>query len=184
MEPNYNAADAQEEDADSHCYATILQFWPSLPVQIGFRVPFSQTHVRIGQDSLGRLRKQARLRQDANARLTLAAHLLSQEPVSPVHAKEAAEQARFALGLMPPDEEIGDKAQWKAMTHKLLGDALIVLGERAKARYHWRRAVALDPVRPPYGFSGPAQEMLKKYPLKAERGDKSLSLRERPPGGQ
>ena len=166
MKPNHNAVDPQEEDADLHCYATILQFWSSLPVQIGFRVPFSQTHIHIGRDSFGRLRKRTRLHpEDADAHVTLAAHLLSEKPLLAVHAEEAAEQLYAALGLMPSDEEIGDKVQWKAMTHKFLGDALIVLGRRAEARDHWTRAVVLDPARPPYGFSGPALEMLNEYPL-------------------
>ncbi len=147
MEPDRNTA--EEDDTEPH----------------SFRVPFSRDRINIGKDSLGRMRKRTCLHpEDGNAHITLAAHLLSEEPLLPIHAEEAAEQLRIALGMMPPDEELGDKVQWKAMTHKFLGDALIVLGERMEARHHWERAVALDPARPPHGFSGPAQESLNKYP--------------------
>ena len=44
------------------------------------------------------------------------------------------------------------------MVHQFLGDALLELGEVAEARKHWQHAVDLDPVRPPFGFSGPARQ--------------------------
>lgn len=165
MDSNFNTADTGEDsDAYSSCF-TITQLASSIPFQISFRLPFSQNRINIGKDSFERLRKRTRLNpDDSEAHITLAARLLSEERILPVHAEEAADHLGKALGLMPSDEEIGDKAQWKAMTHKFLGDALIVLERRSEARHHWKRAVALDPVAPPYGISGPAQEMLNKYP--------------------
>ena len=170
MELDFNAADAEEEDASSRPYSFhIIQLAPIIPFQISLSLPFSRHRIQLGKDSLGRLRKRTRLSpDDAVAHITLAAHLLSKNPVLSVHAEEAAQQLQIALGLMPPDEGIGDQAhlvQGKAMTHKFLGDAFHILGRRSEARHHWERAVALDPVAPPHGFSGPAQEMLNKHPL-------------------
>ncbi len=170
MEPYPDVADADEEDGLSRFHSfIIIQLAPSLPFQISLPLPFSRHRLQIGKDSLRRLRRRTRLRpEDADARVTLAAHLLSENPVLPVHAEEAAQQLQAALGLMPPDEQLGDlahPAQGKAMAHAFLGDALVLLGRRSEARRHWERAVALDPVAPPHGFSGPAQEMLNKYPL-------------------
>ena len=96
---------------------------------------------------------------------SLGAQLLSQVPLGRDHAQEAARALRRSLELMPEDDEIGaDRAQWAAMVHKFLGDALNVLGQRLEARTHWSRAVALDPVRPPYGIAGEAERMLEQYP--------------------
>ena len=156
-----------DEDSEDSCSSSffILQLAPSLPFRVSFPVPFSRHRIQIGKDSLERLRWRTRLSpEDADAHITLAAHLISEEPVLPVHAEEAARHLQTALGLMPPDEDLGDKAQTKAMTHSFLGDALLVLGKRSEARHHWERTVALDPVTPPHGFSGPAQERLDKYP--------------------
>jgi len=162
-QPQTNTND--EDGCDSFSFS-VLQLAPSIPVQFTARLPFSWNRINIGKDGLGRLRKQVDNKpNDAQAHITLAAHLLSEQPLLPVHASEAADNLRLALQLMPPDEERNDKVQHKAMVHKFLGDALIVVGERVQAREHWEQAIDLDPVRPPYGFSGPAQEMLNKYPL-------------------
>lgn len=167
MDQNPDPADGDEEAVDQgHIYARMIYLAPSISFQVSFHIPFSIIHIIVGKNSFERLRKQVLCHsEDADAHITLAAHLLSEKPLLPALAREAAEQSRMALRLMPSDEEIGDKAQRKAMVHAFLGDALIVLGERQEAHENWNRAIALDPVSPPYGISGLAQEMLNKYPL-------------------
>ena len=165
MQPDSDAADG-DEDASGTCSFSILQLAPNIPFGISFQIPFSRNRVSIGKDSLGRLRKRSRLDPgNPDAHITLAAHLLSEEPVLPASATEAAGHLQVALALMPPHDELGDESQWKAMIHKFLGDALNILGERTEARHHWERAISLDPVSPPHGIAGEAQKMLNKYPL-------------------
>ena len=137
-----------------------------LPFEITVRIPFTRNRVIFGKNSLALLRRRAALSpDDQNAQITFAAHLLSEEPVSPAHAAEAVKHLTLALGLMPPDEESEVNAQQKAMIHAFLGDAWIVLDQREEAHRHWNLAIALDPVAPPNGFSGWAQGMIGKYPL-------------------
>ena len=160
---------ALDDDAETFS-CSVIQLAPTLPFQISFQVPFSRNRVNIGIESFERLRKRTLLKpDDVDAHITLAAHLLSPHPFSPSpvslpHAAEAAKHLVTALSMMPSDEEVGDKAQWKAMAHDFLGDALIILGQRSEARGHWERAIVLDPVAPPDGISGRALDMLNKYP--------------------
>jgi tetratricopeptide (TPR) repeat protein len=158
--------DSAPDDEDEIGSFTVTQLAPRLPFQVSFRLPFSRNRVNIGCDSLEQFRRRTPLNsEDADAHITLAAHLLSEQPVLPGQAGEAVAHLAVALVLMPPDDEIGNEAQRKAMVHQFLGDAWIIMGQRAEARSHWEQAVALDPVAPPYGFTGRAQEMLTKYPL-------------------
>ncbi len=155
-------AELDEEGLSSY---SVVHLPLGLPFEIALRLPFSRNRVIFGKNSLSRLRRRTPLSsEDADAHITLAACLLSEQPVLPSAAGEAVAHLTIALILMPSDEEIGDDAQQKAMVHQFLGDAWIAMGQRAEARSHWEHAIALDPVAPPYGLSGRAQEMLDKYP--------------------
>ncbi len=162
----YTEANGDDKDRSSTISFFNVQVAPSIPVQISFKIPFTRNWITVGKESAGRLRKRVQHKpEDAQAHITLAAYLLSEQPLLPEQASEAAKHLRTALKLMPTGEEIGGRVQWKAMAHKFLGDALLVLGERMQAREHWERAIVLDPAPPPHGFSGLAQELLNKYPL-------------------
>ncbi len=162
MKTSFESGSGDEGEIGS---LTITQLVPRLPFQVSFRLPFSRNRVTLGQDSLERLRRRTLLHpEDADAHITLAAHLLSEQPVLLGQAGEAVKHLTIALIFMPPDEEIGDEAQREAMAHLFLGNAWIIMGQRAEARSHWEHTIALDPVAPPYGFSGRAQEMLDKHP--------------------
>ncbi len=141
---------------------SVLHLAPSLPVQFSLRLPFSRNRVLVGQDSFGRLRGRVQRRpEDTQARITLAARLLSEQPLRPAHASEAAEHLRIALEQMPSGAEGEQQDQQKAMVCTFLGDSLIVLGEQAQARTYWAQAITLDP--PPGAFSSAAQEKLDQY---------------------
>jgi len=172
-------ADTQDDGQDTYSFG-IVRVAPSLPFALTFRFPFTRHYVQLGKDSLSRLRKQVRRNpDDPAAHITLAAHLMSESQVLPNHAEEAVEELRTALRLLPADDAVDEEnAQQNAMVHKFLGDALIVLGQRAEARKHWQSTVALDPVRPPYGFSGPAQEALDQHPEQQTRTQKTESATE------
>jgi hypothetical protein len=55
-------------------------------------------------------------------------------------------------------------AQRRAMVHTFLGDALLALGDILGAREQWKTAITLDPVSPPYGMAGIAEDRLSRYP--------------------
>lgn len=155
----------EEDGIESFTISTLLIGF-QLPFQFTIKIPGSNNYIQLGTDSLKRLRKRVlRNPNNASAHITLAASLLSQEPQFPSQLEEAVQALRVALELLPAIDQRSDvDVQEHAMVHKFLGDALIALGQRTEARKHWLLAVVLDPVRPPWGFSGPAQEMLDKYP--------------------
>jgi hypothetical protein len=168
-----DAEDFESDDGDGATTIVIRTICvaPRLPFKINIRLPFSKDYLQIGQHTLASLRRRVKKHPDnADAYVTLGAHLLSQQPVLPSHADEAVIALETALRLLASKPFSGDTAdiaceqQQLAMVHKFLGDALIHLERRHEAREHWEAAIALDPVSPPYGFSGPAQKMLDQYP--------------------
>lgn len=141
---------------------TVVHLAPRLPVQFSLRLPFSRDRIIVGQDSFGRLRGRVQRRpEDTQARITLAARLLSEQSLRPAHASEAAAHLRIALEQMLPHAKNEQRDQQKAMVCTFLGEALLLLGEQAQARTYWAQAVALDP--PPGAFSRLAQEKLDQY---------------------
>ena len=155
-----------EPDEERTFSRSVIHLPLGLPFEITLRLPFSQNRIVFGKNSLDRLRRQVASNPSAvDAHVTLAAQLLSEEPVLPLHAAEAIKHLSIALHLMPPDAEDDSSLQQKAMVHDFLGDAWIAAGRREDAHRHWELAIALDPVAPPDGFAGRAQQMLEKYPL-------------------
>ncbi len=142
-----------------------IQLAPRFPVALALRIPFSRHWIQFGRDSLDRLRRRVqRNPADANTHITLATRLLSERPLQPSYAGQAARALRMALDLLAAGGEMsGGRAYQSAMVHKLLGDALLALGQRVQAREQWRLAVAQDPAGPPYGWGVPAQQMLDRY---------------------
>jgi tetratricopeptide (TPR) repeat protein len=145
-------------------YSSICLF-RSLPFQFVVPIPFSRTSLRFGHQTLKSLRRKVQLDPDeADAHITLAAHLLSENPMTPSLAEEAARELRVALALLPTDPaDPGYEDQKLAMVHDFLGDAYLELDRLEDARRHWRKAIKLDPVEPPWGFSGRAAEQLRKH---------------------
>jgi tetratricopeptide (TPR) repeat protein len=138
-----------------------------LPFEIRLRIPFSKNFLLIGHHTVRTLRKRVeREPQAADLRITLAAELISHEPVTVENAEEAVREFRKALNLLPPivEGEPGMRVRY-AMVHKFLGDALLIAGDLSEARKHWKQTVELDPIRHPYSISSQALEQLQNHPL-------------------
>lgn len=146
---------------------SFISLFPSLPFEVCIPIPFTRMSIQFGGRNLMSCRKKV-LRHPTNAQshISLAALLLSQEPMTREYAQEAKDELLTALQLLPKDTTSKDYyVQERAMVHKFLGDALLELEEVEEARIHWKYALELDPVRPPFGFSGPALEQLEKHPI-------------------
>lgn len=143
-----------------------ISLFPSLPFRFWIPIPFTRCSLEFGGRNLNAHRRAVHRRpMDADAHISLAALLLSQEPVTRECAFEAADELRTALSLLPTDPRSEEyDSQEHAMVHLFLGDALFELGGEAEARDHWQRAIELDPVQPPLGSSGQAVERLRKHP--------------------
>jgi tetratricopeptide (TPR) repeat protein len=139
----------------------------SLPFELSLPIPFARFSIDVGGRNL-KTKRSLVLSQptNADAHISLAALLLSQEPVTQDHAREARSELETALRLLPQDSNSADyRAQELAMVHDFLGDALLALNQVPEAREHWQIALDTDPVRPPFGFSGMAQDKLEKHPI-------------------
>lgn len=145
----------------AHCHDRVT-FFESLPIEVCFTVPFTSLSIHIGGSNLGSRRKKAQMNpNDAAYHLDFAAFLLSRVPIKPERAKEAKDEACIALELLPSEDILLDgDGQMRALAHLILGDALCECGELDAAATNWRRAVELDPVKPPFGVSGIAAERL------------------------
>ncbi len=142
----------------------------SLPFRFVVPIPFSRSSLEFGHQTLKSLRRKVqRDPDDADAHVTLAAHLLSEIQLTPSLAEEAARELRAALALLPSDPaHPGYEDQTLAMVHDFLGDAYLELGRLYHARRHWKKTIKLDPVSPPWGFSGKAAEQLAKHVVAGE----------------
>jgi len=163
-----NEEEQEEKGGDGeeiHSFA-IFTIARRLPFQIALRIPFTKHYLNIGHHTLETLRKRVqRNPKDADARITLAAHLLSQDPMTVEHAEEAARELIVSLTLLPTKADHENyEPQTYAMVHLFLGNALLKMGNLSEAREHWQQTIELDPVRPPWGLSGEATELLRKHP--------------------